>query len=313
VAISDKPYGPFVPEPNFIPGVAGIDPNPFIDRDGQAYLYWAGRSRLSVARLKGNMLELATAPQIIENLPSGFKEGPYLFERKGIYYLTFPFVAHKTEELAYAMGPGPLGPFKYAGVIMDESPTGCWTNHQSIIEFKGRWYLFYHHNDLSPEFDKNRSIRVDEMFFNDDGTIRKVIPTLRGVGITSAHDKIQIDRYSAKSERGSSIAFLNDKKRSEGWKAVLSKANAWFRYDRVNFDGNKPDSVVLKAASKAGGMVELRLNTPDGPVIAQVGIPQNGDWNLVKAKLMDIPSGIQDIFLVSKGSKSVEVDWVRFE
>jgi len=313
VAISDKPAGPFVPEPSYIKDVAGIDPNPFIDRDGQAYLYWAGGSRLRMARLKDNMLELASAPQIVENLPPGFKEGPYLFERNGVYYLTFPLVTHKTEELAYATGPGPLGPFKYAGVIMDESPDGCWTNHQSIIEYRGHWYLFYHHNDLSPEFDKNRSIRVDEMFFNDDGTIRKVIPTLRGVGITSAHDKIQIDRYSAKSERGSSIAFLDETNRSEGWKAVLRKAGAWFRYDRVNFDGGKPESIVIRAIAKAGGIVEIRLNHTAGPLVSRVDIPPHGDWTLVKAGLNEIPAGIQDLCLVSKNSDLVEVDWLRFE
>ena len=313
VAVADKPAGPFVPEPNYIKDVAGIDPNPFIDRDGQAYLYWASRSRVSVARLKENMLELATAPQVVENLPAGFKEGPYLFERKGTYYLTFPFVAHKTEELAYAMGPSPLGPFKYAGVIMDESPAGCWTNHQSIVEYQGHWYLFYHHNDLSPEFDKNRSIRVDEMFFNDDGTIRKVIPTLRGVGITAARDKIQIDRYSAISEHGSSIAFLDDQNRREGWKAVMHAADAWFRYNRVNFEGRNPESIVLRVAAKAGGVVEIRLNKTDGPLLARVEIPQEGNWNLVKARLLEIPSGIQDLLLVSKGPKPVEVDWVSFE
>jgi hypothetical protein len=313
VAISDKPYGPFIPEPNFIKGLAGIDPNPFIDHDGQAYLYWAGGSRLRVAKLKENMLELATEPQIIENLLPGFKEGPYLFERKGIYYLTFPFVAHKTEELVYAMGNSPMGPFKYAGVIMDESPTGCWTNHQSIIEYQGHWYLFYHHHDLSPEFDKNRSIRVDEMYFNDDGTIRKVIPTLRGVGITAARDKIQIDRYSAISEHGSSIAFLDDQNRREGWRAVLSNDHAWFRYDRVDFGRKESKSVVIKAASQSGGVVEIRLNKIDGPLVARITIPANGAWNLVKSELVEMPSGIQDMLLVSKDSKPVEVDWVKFE
>jgi hypothetical protein len=151
------------------------------------------------------------------------------------------------------------------------------------------------------------------MFFNDDGTIRKVIPTLRGVGVTSSHDKIQIDRYSAKSERGSSIAFLDDKKRSEGWQAVLNKENAWFRYDRVDFGGKAPGLVVVNAAAKAGGVVEIRLSQTDGPLIARVDLPPNGDWHFVKARLLEIPAGIQDIFLVSKNAKPVAVDWVRFE
>ena len=212
VAISNIPYGPFVPEPKPIPGVSGIDPNVFMDKDGQVYLYWASVDKgLSGAKLKGNMLELASEPQTIEKLPEGMKEGPFLFERNGIYYFTFPHVIKKTEALVYAMGKNPLGPFEYKGIIMDEDPSKCWTNHHSIVEYKGQWYLFYHHNDLSPAFDKNRSIRADKLFFNTDGTIQKVIPTLRGVGIVPATHEIQLDRYSAISEKGTTVEFLDSK------------------------------------------------------------------------------------------------------
>jgi hypothetical protein len=79
VAISKKPYGPFKPEPKPMEGVMGIDPNVFIDRNGQAYLYYA-HGKIYVAKLKENMLELASEPQVIENLPDkGLKEGPYMF------------------------------------------------------------------------------------------------------------------------------------------------------------------------------------------------------------------------------------------
>ena len=118
-----------------------------------------------------------------------------MFERKGIYYLTYPHVADKTERLEYATSNNPMGPFKFGGVIMEERPQ-CWTNHHSILQFKGQWYLFYHYNDLSPKFDKNRSVRADSLFFNDHGSIREVMATLRGVGITRANKEIQIDRYS---------------------------------------------------------------------------------------------------------------------
>src|SRR5690606_31790123 len=133
----------------------------------------------------------------------------------------YPHVENETERLEYAIGDNPMGPFKVTGVIMDEHSSGCWTNHQSIIEYKDQWYLFYHHNDLSPDFDKNRSIMIDSLFFNEDGTIQKVIPTLRGAGITDASDKIQVDRFSQISEDGVSIEFLNPENKFEGWKAIL--------------------------------------------------------------------------------------------
>jgi len=91
VAVAHKPYGPFTPQPEPIKHVHGIDPNVFIDRDGQAYLYWA-QGNLYGAKLQENMLELATEPQVLANLPAkGLKEGPYVFERNGIYYLTYCF------------------------------------------------------------------------------------------------------------------------------------------------------------------------------------------------------------------------------
>ena len=68
VAIADKPEGPYNPLPEPIKGVNGIDPNVFIDKDGQAYLYWA-LGNIFVAKLKDNMTELASEPLIIANLP----------------------------------------------------------------------------------------------------------------------------------------------------------------------------------------------------------------------------------------------------
>ena len=112
VAIADKPEGPYIPQPEPIKGVMGVDPNVFIDKDGQAYLYYS-LGRIMVARLKDNMLELASEPQEVKDLPAkGLKEGPWLFERNGIYYMTYPHVQDKIERLEYAIGDNPMGPFK---------------------------------------------------------------------------------------------------------------------------------------------------------------------------------------------------------
>jgi beta-xylosidase len=146
VAVADNPAGPYTPQPEPINNVRGIDPCPFIDKDGQAYIYYS-LNRIFVAKLKENMLELASEPQVIGDLPTqGLVEGPYLFERNGIYYMTYPHVENKIERLEYAISNNPMGLFKVTGVIMDESPMGCWTNHHSIIEFNNQWYLFYHEN-----------------------------------------------------------------------------------------------------------------------------------------------------------------------
>jgi Glycosyl hydrolases family 43/Carbohydrate binding module (family 6) len=312
VAVSDKPYGPFTPQPRPIKNIHGIDPNPFIDKDGRAYLYWAARN-IYVAKLNEDMLELASEPQVIQGLPDqGLKEGPYMFERNGVYYLTYPHVQNKTERLEYAMGDTPMGPFKVMGVIMDES-TECWTNQHSIIEFKNHWYLFYHHNDLSPHLDKNRSVRIDSLFFNDDGTIRKVIPTLRGVGLTDASQKIQLDRYSLMNDKGASIAFLDTLKTFDGWKTTLNAANAWIQYNTVDFGSNKFTSVNVRASSKIGGSLELRLDKVDGPVIARVEIPQSNEWTIVSSHVSGLQSGIHHLTALLTDDSDVEIDWIRFE
>ena len=177
VAISQNPEGPFMPMRNHIKGVIGIDPSVLIDDDGQSYLYYSLGGMFG-AKLQDNMMELASQPQRLEGMPTGggLMEGPFVFKHNGKYYLTFPWVREKdgTEALVYCMSDNPLGPFEYKGVIMDEHESGCWTNHHSIVQYEGQWYLFYHHNDYSPKFDKNRSARIDSLFFNPDGTIQKV-------------------------------------------------------------------------------------------------------------------------------------------
>ena len=311
VAVSDKPDGPFEIELTPIKDVHGIDPNVFIDKDGQAYLYWAG-GNIYGSKLKENMFELASKPEVLGVLPDkGLKEGPYLFERNGIYYMTYPHVENKTERLEYATSDNPLGPFKFAGVIMDESPE-CWTNHQSVIEFKNQWYLFYHHNDLSPNFDKNRSVRIDSLFFNVDGTIKKVIPTLRGVGVTDASKEIQIDRYSDKSD-GISIDFLDTVNRFLGWKAVFYGPDAWVKYNSVDF-GKKPlKSVTIRATSGTGATIQLRTGSIDGPIISEIKIPKSSQWSLTTVKLLKFKPGVQNIFVIMKGDGQAEADWITFK
>jgi hypothetical protein len=197
-------------------------------------------------------------------------------------------------------------------VIMDASPE-CWTNQQSILEFGGQWYLFYHHNDLSPNFDKNRSVRIDSLFFNDDGTIRKVIPTLRGVGVTDASSKIQIDRYSSISGKGASVGFLDTLNRSEGWKAILDTSNAWIQYNGVDFGSRTFSRVDVRAASKTGGTVQVRLNKMDGPIIAEIEIPVDTDWKIISSPVAEYQPGVINLIVRLKKNGKVAIDWITLK
>lgn len=310
VAIADKPYGPFKPLPEPIKGVGGIDPCVLLDTDGQAYLYWSGRG-LNVAKLKDNMTELASEPVLVADVEDGFKEGPFAFKRNGKYYLTYPWVKDKTECLAYAMSDNPMGPFEYKGIIMEQSPTGCWTNHHSLVEYKGQWYLFYHHNDYSPEFDKNRSVRVDSLTFNPDGTIQLVTPTLRGVGITDAGKAIQLDRYSAISQEGASIDYINQANKFDGWKVLFNHKDAWVSYNRVDFGNQEWQKVDARVLSSAGGTLGVYANEK---MIAEIEVPASvSEWKTLSVPVEVAQAGIQDLRVSLVKGNDVQLDWIRFE
>jgi len=313
VAISDRPFGPFIPEPTAMTNIGGIDPGLLIDDDGSAYIYVA-MGRISVAKLKENMVEVESRPVTITNLPTqGTLEGPFPLKRNGIYYLTYPHVANKIERLEYAMSKSPFGPFTPAGVILDESASGCWTVHHSLVEYKGQWILFYHDRDLSPNFDKNRSIRADYLTFNEDGTIKKVIPTLRGIGIVNAKSKIQLDRYSAISPAGVTNSFLNPTNTFEGWKVTLNGKNTWVEFDRVDFGAGGLKTVYGRVASATGGAVEVHIDKVDGPLVAKVAIDKGEGWDIAKAHLANTLSGVHDLFVTQPADGIVDIDWLSFE
>ena len=309
VAISKNPEGPFFPMWQPIEGIHGIDPCVLIDpKDGKSYIYWAGMG-MWMARLKDNMMELDSKPEPVKGLPEGFKEGPFVFERQGRYYYTFPWVRDSTETLAYAMGDSPMGPFEFKGVIMDESPVACWTNHHSIVEYRGQWYLFYHHNDYSPEFDKLRSIRADYLSFNPDGTIQKVTPTLRGVGITKACERIDIDRYSKLLENAT-IDFLDQKSPFLGWKTLFKKKGDGVVYERVDFGNDGVTEVVVRAKAASSGKIVVES---EGKRIAVISIPKSSSWQDFRTSVLFSPKGINDIKVWLMNGSRIEIDNIGFD
>lgn len=290
----------------------GIDPSVLIDKDGSAYLYYSA-DKIFAARLKPNMLQIEGEPIVFDNLPKkGLQEGPFVFARNGIYYLTYPHVENKTERLEYATSSSPMGPFKWAGVILDEARSGCWTVHHSIVDFQGQWYLFYHDKDLSPAFDKNRSIKADKLFFNADGTIQKVVPTLRGVGLVKAGSEIQIDRYSATSGEGIEVSFLDEANPHAGWKTTFGAAKSWVRFNEVDFGRGGQQLIDVRTKSAAGGTLKIRLDKPDGPVIGRVEVEQGADWKIARVAAKSVAAGVHDLFVTQAGAEVIDVDWVRF-
>ncbi len=343
VAIADNPEGPFIPEPEPIKGINGIDPCVLQASDGNAYIFWgAGRC----AKLKENMKELAddnpkevvkwgnrememVGVNCLKDLPNRQAEGPFAFEYNGNYYLTYPYVRENTEVLAYAMSKNPMGPYEYKGLIMAEHANGCWTNHHSIVNYKDQWYLFYHHNAYSPKDDKRRSVQIEKLYFNADGTIQEVKPTLRGVGINQADSRIDVDRYST-AANGVELAYLDTTNTFRGWEVKLPKKGSWITYNDVDFS-NISGKAYMTANVKAdkNTKIVIRENNKSGKVIATLNLqvePEGGNnggmmmrrrsyvgqWHAVTAQLNYIPQGVTNLYISCEG-EGASIDWLQFK
>lgn len=172
--------------------------------------------------------------------------------------------------------------------------------------------MFYHHNDYSPKFDKNRSVRIDSMFFNTDGSIKKVIPTLRGVGLTKASSEIQIDRFSRIADKGVTIAFNDSTNTFKGWKTVFKTPGAWVQYNSVDFEKGKFKTMEANVRAANGGTFEVHLDKATGPLVSVVKISKGNGFSKITAKTSNLSKGVHNLFVVSKND-SVEVDWIKFQ
>lgn len=322
VAVADNPEGPFTIEPEPIDGVVGIDPCVLIDDDGKQYIYWAG-GPMRGARLKDNMKELDGPVTAMEGLPEGFKEGPFAFKRNGLYYLTFPWVRNEggTETLAYATSSSPLGPWDFKGIIMAEHANKCWTNHHSLVEYKDQWYLFYHTNFFSPRDDKRRSVCIEKIAFNADGTIQEVKQTMRGVGINNATERIEIDRYS--SACNVQTAYVDSANTMRGACATLSYKDSWVKYDNVDFSSITDGYLIINVMARENTSLYVREKNAKGKVIAKIPVTvksengpfrrdMSGQWLTLTAPLERTPKGICDIVVTCEG-EAASVDWLQFK
>ena len=205
VAVGDKPEGPFKPEDNYIQGTYSIDPCCFPDTDGKYYLtfggLWGGQldqyrnntwsadnkepreeeaCTPKIALMKDNMTELAEAPRNLVILDKNGKpllgkdedrryfEDPWLFKKGDTYYFTYS--TGTTHLLCWATSKNVYGPYTYGGKIL--TPVLGWTTHHSILEYNGKWYLFYHDCERSNGVNQKRNVKFRELTFNPDGSIK---------------------------------------------------------------------------------------------------------------------------------------------
>lgn len=197
VAVGDSPLGPFK---EALPGKplvtdkmttdssrpnSDIDPTVFIDDDGTPWMAW-GNGDCYMVKLNRNMVELDGT---ITKVPyRNFSEGPWIFKRNDLYYNVYAADAPgvQAEQICYSTATDINGPWTYGGFITGPAKHG-FTIHPAVTEFKGQWYFFYHDGSYAmngePGGDCRRSVCVEHLYFNPDGSIKPITLTTAGVSV----------------------------------------------------------------------------------------------------------------------------------
>ena len=317
VAVSKSPLGPFVNGKKIdTKGISEIDPCVFIDDDGQAYYIW-GQFSAKVAKLKPNMtdLDLSTLQDsVITEKEHFFHEGGYMVKRNGIYYFIYAHMGRSNRPtcIGYATAKSPFGPFKYGGVIIDNNncDPSNWNNHGSIVEFKGKWYVFYHratHNS-----NMMRKACIEPITFNADGSINEVEMTTQGAGDPLKATSV-IEAEQACLLFGNAYIDLYEPGREE-LTAIKNNDNAAYKY--INFESGVDSFVVRVAPGKKGGTLQVSLDQPWHQPIGTINVPAAigaKKWVTLSCPVKKT-QGVHAVWLrfYGKDTDLFDVEWFKF-
>jgi len=331
---TNGPFGPFT-DPIGKPLIAGdnIDPTVFIDDDGQAYLCW-GNPKCWYVKLNQDMISYDTSignkGRVVYDMTveafgkrskddpqrlTTYEEGPWLYKRNALYYLIFA-AGPISEHIGYSTGPSPIGPWKYGGVVL---PTqgGSFTDHPGVVDYKGKTYLFYHNAALPGGGGFHRSVCVDEMKFNPDGSIVQINMTKEGaapVGTLNPYQRVEAETIAWES----------------GVETAKNDAVGVYVTDISNGDDIKVRNVDFTdkgegaakffasvASAVDGGSIELRLDSETSPVIGTLKVKSTGGGDKWAAQSCDVSGakGVHDLFLKFTGGDGMQLnfDWWKFE
>jgi len=255
VAVSDSPVSDFHMA-GYVEGAPSlIDPCVFVDDDGQPYIYNGGGGNCAGGKLRrDDWTRLDGEMKPMEGLVD-FHEGTWVHKYNGKYYLTHSD-NHGSDgnNMRYAMSDSPLGPWKDMGVFI--YPTGCGTMHGSVVEYKGKWYALYHCNNSSGR-DELRSVCIDELEYNPDGTIKPIhnwgTPRNGMLMLPSAGKPLMINATEY-NNGGRNYAFWKngaEEPESVDGKYIANMGKGdWMRYS-VNANGEGRYDITFKVSPKA--------------------------------------------------------------
>jgi DUF1680 family protein len=315
VLVADSPYGPFkdpIGKPLIKNSIADIDPAILIDDDGQAYLYW-GNPHLYWVKLNEDMISYSGEIQKDPTTPANYQEGPWVWKRNGYYYLAYASTCCP-EGIGYAMSTSPTGKWEYKGMIVDASEKTR-GNHPGIIEYKGKSYCFGQSSDLlkriTSRFYERRSVDVDEMRYNADGTIQN-----RSYWSVEGPEQIGTLNPFVRVEAETIAWSEGVKTHLEDGRIFVTSINHgdYILVKGADFsDGAK--SIDVGVSSIEGGNIEIRIDKIDGPVIATIHINssrESGIWRTFSAPVQKV-SGVHDLYFIFKGERDLfHFDWWKF-
>lgn len=315
IATSKKPASDYK-SAGYIEGIGGramIDPCVFVDTDGKAYIYYGGGAVCQGGKLKDNMVEMDGEMQGMTGLID-FHEATWVFKRNGIYYLTYADNTPRENQLRYATSSSPLGPWIYRGVYLGQ--TGCDTNHGSVVEFKGNWYAFYHNKSLSNTGKGNlRSICVDLMNFNDDGTIQMVKQTKSGVASvrTKMFSPPKAVVYQAENAIMGGSATTANAVSASGGKYVtnLNSGDASLQFNHI--DGKRKGgrtTITIYHSGIAYSKIKLIVNGTDYSYLNALPTGDTENFKGHSSLTVNLNAGKNNTIQLLGGNGNINIDYI---
>ena len=324
VAVADSPLGPYedaIGRP-LVSNYQYIDPTVYVDADGQAYLYF-GNPRLWYVRLNDDMIsysgQIEQIPNTTESFgqrsgdadrPTLYEEGPWFTRRDDLYYMLFA-MGPLPERIGYATSSGPLGPWAYRGVIMENQSGHAFTNHAGVVDLGGRSFFFYHTQELPGGGGFKRSVALEEFTYNADGSIPTITKTSAGV-TEAVRPLIPYERVEAET-----IAWevgIETEPCSEGGMNVTDISNGdYIKVEQVEFGGGADAFEYRVASGSGGGAIELRLDSENGTLVATCSVASTGgdqSW-ATQSCTVSGATGQHDLFLRFTGG-GFKLDWWQF-
>ncbi|MFC3024874.1 non-reducing end alpha-L-arabinofuranosidase family hydrolase [Vibrio zhugei] len=321
VAVADKPEGPYI-DPLGRPLVDSstpngavqwiFDPGVFIDDDGQAYLYFGGGGEGNARVIKLNDDMISTSGSAISIDVPNFFEALYMHKHNGTYYLSYSSDTSSGMKINYMTSNNPTTGFTYRGTILPNPwENNSNNNHASIVDYKGKSYIFYHNRVVANERGAStfqRSVNVDRLEYNSDGSIKQVnagragAPQLKTVNAFNINQAEMFDEESG----------IETEKASDGTLNIMMGTGDWIKVSGVNF-GNGAQELKLRAATDTGSSVDVILDSLNNAPVATININDTGGWQTWQTQLNALNttiSGVHDVYLRANGWHNL--NWYQF-